>query len=83
MGCIVSTKVHTSLIPADNVPIRTVTQPKSLGFQRMGAVVKKVPNSQTPVKVKNTIEKDSSKSERHPVKYYLSKSIKVFGFKYT
>ena len=29
------------------------------------------------------IENDSSKSESHPVKYYLSKSLKVFGFKYT
>ena len=27
------------------------------------------------------IENDSSKSEIHPVKYYLSKSLKVFGFK--
>jgi hypothetical protein len=27
------------------------------------------------------IENDSSES--HPVKYYLSKSIKVFGFRYT
>ena len=26
------------------------------------------------------IENDSSKSESHPVKYYLSKSLKVFGF---
>jgi hypothetical protein len=29
------------------------------------------------------IESYSSKSESHTVKYYLSKSIKVFGFKYT
>ena len=29
------------------------------------------------------IENDSSKSESHTVKYYLSKSLKVFGFKYT
>ena len=29
------------------------------------------------------IENDSNKSESHPVKYYLSKSLKVFGFKYT
>ena len=35
-------------------------------------------------KSKDTIiEYDSSKSESHPVKYYLSKSLKVFGFKYT
>ena len=27
------------------------------------------------------IEKDSSES--HPVKFYLSKGLKVFGFKYT
>jgi hypothetical protein len=26
------------------------------------------------------VENDSSKSESHPVKYYLSKSQKVFGF---
>ena len=29
------------------------------------------------------IENYSRKSESHPVKYYLSKSLKVFGFKYT
>jgi hypothetical protein len=29
------------------------------------------------------IENDSSKSESHPVKYYLSESIQLFGFKYT
>ena len=29
------------------------------------------------------IENDSSKSERHPVNYDFSKSLKVFGFKYT
>jgi hypothetical protein len=29
------------------------------------------------------IQNDSSKSESHPVKYCLSKSLKVFGFKYT
>ena len=29
------------------------------------------------------IENDSSKSESHPEIYYLSKSLKVFGFKYT
>jgi hypothetical protein len=29
------------------------------------------------------IESYSSKSESHPVKYYLRKSLKVFGFKYT
>jgi hypothetical protein len=29
------------------------------------------------------IENDSSKIESHPVKYYLSKILKVFGFKYT
>ena len=35
-------------------------------------------------KSKDTLtENDSSKSESHPVKYYLSKSLKVFGFKYT
>jgi hypothetical protein len=28
-------------------------------------------------------ENDSSKSESHPVKYYLSKSLNVFGFKCT
>ena len=31
----------------------------------------------------NLIENDSSKSESHPVKHYLSKSLKVFGLKYT
>jgi hypothetical protein len=29
------------------------------------------------------IENDSSKSESHPGKYYLNKSLKVFGFKYS
>jgi hypothetical protein len=29
------------------------------------------------------IESYSSKSESQPVKYYLGKSLKVFGFKYT
>ena len=48
------------------------------------AVLEKVPNCHTWVKVKITlIENDSSKSKSHPVKYYLSKSLKVFGFKYT
>ena len=42
----------------------------------------KVPNCLS--KSKDTlIENASSKSESHPVKYYLSKSLKVFGFKYT
>jgi hypothetical protein len=27
--------------------------------------------------------KENDSSESHPVKYYLSKSLKVFGFKYT
>ena len=46
------------------------------------SVVGKVSNCHTWVKVKMPlIENDSSKS--HPVKHYLSKSIKVFGFKYT
>ena len=39
---------------------------------------KKVPNCQSE---DSLIENDSSKS--HPIKYYLSKSLKVFGFKYT
>ena len=29
------------------------------------------------------VENDSNKSESQPIKYDLSKSIKVFGFKYT
>jgi hypothetical protein len=46
--------------------------------------VEKVIHSHTWVKVKNTlIENDSSKNESHQVKYYLSKSLKVFCFKYT
>jgi hypothetical protein len=31
----------------------------------------------------NLIENYSSKSESHPVKYYLRKGLKVFDFKYT
>jgi hypothetical protein len=46
-------------------------------------VLGKVPNCHTWVSKDNLIQNDSSKSESHPVKYYLSKSLKMFGFKYT
>ena len=46
-------------------------------------MVEKVLDCPTWVKVKMPlIENDSSKCKSNPVKYYLSKSLKVFDFKY-
>jgi fatty acid-binding protein DegV len=52
----------------------------SLGLGTV-SVVAKVPNCHKSIDA--LIESYSSKSESEPVKYYLSKSLKVFGFKYT
>jgi hypothetical protein len=51
-------------------------------FRFFPPVVENVSKSYLSESRDNFMENDSSKSESHPVNYYLSKSLKVFGLKY-